>query len=124
MHHIPTFSSEVRVSGAFSIPFPSITNLKQIRNTQTHTHTTQKTHTKIPPPVLTVGLECSEEGGEQGAADANVHQLRQGVQSQLRGEVVEERVWVLSLVLLHQLDQVLHRGKQGHKDIFARCYRC
>jgi len=59
---------------------------------------------------LTVGLECSEEGGEQRAADADVHQLRQGVQSQLRGEVVQERVRVLSLVLLHQLDHVLHRG--------------
>lgn len=62
---------------------------------------------------ITVGLECSEEGSEEGAADADVYQLRQGVQSQLRGEVIEERVWVLSLVLLHQLDQVLHRRRQS-----------
>lgn len=60
--------------------------------------------------LRTVGLECSEEGGEQGAADADVHQLRQGIQSQLGGEVIEQRVWVLSLVLLHQLDQVLCVG--------------
>lgn len=71
--------------------------------------------------VLTVGLKCSEECSEQGAADADVHQLRQGVQSHLRGEVIEERVWVLSLVLLHQLDQVLHRGRQRHKDILKVC---
>ena len=60
--------------------------------------------------ALTVGLKCSEEGGEQRAADADVHQLRQSVQAQLRREVIEERVRVLALVLLHQLDQVLHRG--------------
>lgn len=73
-------------------------------------------------PVFTVGLECCEEGGEQRAADADVYQLRQGIQSQLRGEVIQERVWVLSLVLLHQRDQVLHRGKQRHKGILTmRC---
>lgn len=67
-----------------------------------------------PHLVLTVGLKCSEECGEQGAADTDVHQLRQGIQSQLRGEVIEKGVWVLSLVLLHQPDQVLHRGRQRH----------
>lgn len=64
--------------------------------------------------VLTIGLECSEKGGEQGAADTDVHKLRKGVQSQLRGEVIEERVWVLTLVLLHQLNQILHR--EGQRD--------
>ncbi len=73
--------------------------------------------------VLTVGLECSEEGGEQGAADADVHQLGQGVQSQLRGEVIEERVGVLSLVLFHQLDQVLHRGRQSDTDTLKNVMR-
>lgn len=67
---------------------------------------------------LTVGLERSEKGGEQGSADADVHQLGQRVQSQLRGEVVEERVRVLTLVLLHQFYQVLHRGQQTHRLSF------
>lgn len=73
------------------------------------------------PCQLTVGFECSKESGEQGAADADVHQLRQGVQPQLRGEVIEKRVRVLSLVLFHQLDQVLHGGKQRHKDVLTMC---
>lgn len=72
------------------------------------------THTHL----LTISLECSEEGGEQSATHADIHQFRQGVQSQLRGEVVEKRVWVFPLILLHQLQQVLHRGKQIHKMTF------
>lgn len=56
---------------------------------------------------LTVGFKCSKERGEEGAADADVHQLWKGVQPQLRGKVIEERVRVLPLVLLHQSDQVL-----------------
>lgn len=58
---------------------------------------------------LTIGFKCSEERGEESAADTDVHQLWQGVQSQLRGKVIEERVRVLPLVLLHQSDQVLQR---------------
>lgn len=58
---------------------------------------------------LTVGFKCSKERGEESATDAGVHQLWQGVQSQLRGKMIEERVRVLPLVLLHQSDQVLQR---------------
>lgn len=58
---------------------------------------------------LTVGFKCSKERGEETAADTDVHQLWQGVQSQLRGKVIDKRVRVLPLVLLHQSDQVLQR---------------
>lgn len=56
---------------------------------------------------LTVGLKCSEERGEEGATDADVDQLWQGIQAQLGGEVIQQRVRVLPLVFLHQSDQVL-----------------
>lgn len=96
LHHLPQIS---RKWGLIVILIFHCLNLKQKRR-RVHKHTLIMTQ----HCVFTVGFECSEERGEQGAADADVHQLGQGVQSQLRGEVIEERVWVLSLVLLHQLD--------------------